>query len=417
MREDLAITIRYPESLSLDAAITVNFKISGQQLLLWLKERTDALAAQLTVPATTGLDEAQAWVLDSRDAFVTAWITLRRDEAAWKRATCYFKVGGRVIQKSPADVAHGGVLGGHAEGYYMRDAVLSGAVPGGAAVWVKADGASYVDFAKTVSANMSTSGNHTDTDDGHIAWSQAKAQKLRNVLKGAADFHAKGADSTSAFLPLLAAVMFIAEPARNPRSFGTALMMLDMIGENYSHTGQKYYTLDKVLGHPERINPPGVAGKPQLGPTGRGATGNTVGYALIPTKLKDRKTALARVEGKFSATPSGSARTLDAIDIASDYIQKKEASILVRWLSRMLQPAPGGPARSGEVLTIEALRSGDVAVRQDFLATGSLAAFLPPSMSPPQVLLYNQIFTGLKVELEAKIKALILSRLSSFDAM
>jgi hypothetical protein len=214
-------------------------------------------------------------------------------------------------------------------------------------------------------------------------------------------------------------VMFVAETARNPRVFPIALMMLDMVGANYSRNSTKYYTLDRILAHPDRIDgksfPP--PGRPQMGPTGRGVEGNTVGYELLPS-VKPKQTrrgpqapTLAMVEGKFSATPQGSARTLDRIDITNDYIQKKEVSILVRWLSMMLQPT----GKSCRYLRITALPPGSNG--RDLINTSSIMNILPTGIAADEKKAREDLFISLKAELSNKIKGRIDERIGSFDLM
>jgi len=412
MRKDLGISLHLAGSLGGDFDVTLDFKITGDKLMLWLKGSADLRAAEPGVPTHAGT-QADPWILDKYDQFVKAWTTLRRDKT-WLAKDCYFKVGGRLIHKFPADESHGGVKGGHAEGFYMADDVLSG-TGAGEAVWKKVDGASYADFAKTFRANMQTS-KKNEAD-----WSIAKAQKLRSVLNGGVDYSGKGSDSTSASLPLLASVMFLAEPARNPRTFPIGLMLLDMIGDPYNVAGTKFYILDRVLAHPDRIAGNTVPSKAQLGPAGRDWTtkgGATVGLTplamALPPKRAKGVMGLAQVEGKWSASPSGSARTQDALDIANDYIQMKELSILARWVAKMLQPTE---SKSQQFLTVTALRHDDVTVRPDLFATASIKNLLPSTMDEKKKKLYDEVFTGLKSELSMRITKLIQTRISSFNLM
>lgn len=424
MRQDLGVNLTINDEAAA-AEVKLSFKVSGETLLGWLKAKSDAKAAA-AAPMAAGTDAAHPWNISGIAALVNAWGTLHNQKALWKQRECFLNIGGCTIIKLAADAEHGGVPTGTAEGFYMRDAVFSkGKDASGAPIlpqdiWKKQDGASYVDFARTFQKNMLDSKKHDMTAlEGQISWTQAKAAKLREILKGAKNVSAKGADSTSRALPLLAAVMFIAEPARNPRSFPIALMVLDMFGENYSRSGNKFYILDRVLSHPERIaGQTGPSAKPQSGPTGRDPVNfNMVGFGPISLKPKRGKKGvpaeptLAAVEGKFSATPSGSARTLDTIDLRNDYIQKKEASILCRWLARTLTPA--NPSAKWSI-TLEAVRLNDTTPRIDLLTTASIANQLPVGLDK---VAYDKTFVLLKGNMQNVIQAEIQKRMESLEAM
>jgi hypothetical protein len=74
-------------------------------------------------------------------------------------------------------------------------------------------------------------------------WSQHKAQKLRRVLKRdnlyADKLSKKGDLTTGQILPVLAATMFLAEPARNIRAFLANKMILDLMEVGATYGGGK----------------------------------------------------------------------------------------------------------------------------------------------------------------------------------
>jgi len=80
-------------------------------------------------------------------------------------------------------------------------------------------------------------------------WSQHKAQKLRRVLKSdsayAVKLAGKGDWTTGQVLPVLAATMFLAEPARNIRAFLVNKMLLDMMELGMTYGGRKVNALPK----------------------------------------------------------------------------------------------------------------------------------------------------------------------------
>jgi hypothetical protein len=139
-------------------------------------------------------------------------------------------------------------------------------------------------------------------------WSQHKAQKLRRVLKRdnlyADKLSKKGDLTTGQILPVLAATMFLAEPARNIRAFLANKMILDLMEVGATYRGRE----------------PGSSPKK---------------YVWSSTLLRDPQ----EKGGKMPAAMAGSAKA--AYPIAPDegkpgtgsYTQAKELTLLCRFLN------------------------------------------------------------------------------------
>ncbi len=297
------------------------FYVTGKQLLQDVQNAAFAAEkgiGQLHFPPATG-DRTAPLVLDSAKKWMSAHCRLRE----MRHLDVFCKIGNRVIQKQK-DGNHGGF----ADGMYVRDDLLSGTrlEP----VWDKLAGASYKDFGLSVKAAMGAA------SEDALTWSKNEAINMRTILNGRA--------VADAYLPLLCAAWFLSEPARTPRAWTVSMMMLDMIGEQYGYvpgTGSelgygKYLTLDKVLAHPERLDP-SLPHKPQKGPVGLGGPSSKtpVGYSGDL-----QRNSLASVEGKYPYSPANSASALQEINKHTaeydDYIQKKEISLILRWTVRRL---------------------------------------------------------------------------------
>jgi hypothetical protein len=327
MRTNLAIMVR-----PVTGSAPLWFYVPGQTIL---QETSDAVtrfeASAVKIPPRFGMQANPVPVIEPK-FWMSSFVALR----SIKPSAYYFKVAGRVIKKWPDK----SVSGGHADGMYMSDVVLSGTdpVPEGESnrIWTREDGASYREFAKFMASCM--------PDGKELSWSENISQKMRQILSNKINAAVFGSTHIGAALPLLCSVMFISEPARNKRAWPLGLIMLDSIGQQYSvvtaSNPAKYYTWDRVLAHPERIDP-GYKGsdpisKPQKGPTGKsmGKYGAPTGFGPLALK-KD----LVKVEGKLPASPSGSASSGSIVDVANDYIQMKETSLVIRWLRRLLTQA------------------------------------------------------------------------------
>jgi hypothetical protein len=321
MRKNLAIMIRPAP----DAA-ALWFYLSGQKVLELVSEAVATYELQaVKVPPNVYGSPANPLVLAKPTFWMSAAVAMRN----YRDSDFHVKVAGRLLKKWRGEKS-----GGFADGYYMSDVALSGTVKKEGEVWSRQEGASYREFAKFMASCM-PKGNE-------LAWSEDIADRMRKIMRYEVDLSGKTGENLFSAMPLLASVMFMTESSRNPRAWLMAHMMLDSIGQQYSRPSAtspkaKYYTWDRVLAHPERVDP-GYSGKasvdkPQQGPTGLGGrTGKT------PTGLGGlaRKEDLASVEGKLPASPSGSSQTGKTIDVANDYIQMKETSLAIRWLARVL---------------------------------------------------------------------------------
>jgi hypothetical protein len=292
-------------------------------------------------PGTSGLTEKTAWQLNTHDDWVGAWQKLLTD-GSLKTEDVYFKVAGRTIKKNRRGHSTG-------DGFYMSDIDLSGTDPSDGNIWSRNGGASYREFGKFFQANKPVAPLE------QVTWSKQIADELRGVLMGNKDYSAADGTDVRSALPMLACAMFLAEPARNGREWIIGKMMLDLIGEQYAAPnaakgkGARFYELDRVFSHPLRLDPgykgskPLTAGEAQSGPTtDRYKVDNGVRrdqpQPLVPFTTKDQ---LARVEGKYPASPAKSAATSVAVNVADDYIQKKEASIACRWVAAKLTAMMG----------------------------------------------------------------------------
>jgi hypothetical protein len=100
----------------------------------------------------------------------------------------------------------------------------------------------YANYMEQIRGN-STKGLSNET------WSQHKAEKLRRVLKCdplyADKLSRKGDWTTGQVLPVLAATMFLAEPARNIRAFLADKIILDMMEQGITYGGRKVGSVPK----------------------------------------------------------------------------------------------------------------------------------------------------------------------------
>lgn len=316
-------------------------------------------------PTTNGFSPGTAWELKTHDQWVGAWYRLL-NEPRLKDRDVYFKVAGRIIKKS-AKGDHSG------DGFYMSDANLSGMVRAQGTIWSRHEGASYREFGKFFQDNKPVAPME------QVTWSKQIASNLRNVLLGKEDYSNVAPTDVRSALPMLACAMFLAEPARNPREWIIGKMMLDLIGEQYAAPNRakgkpaRFYVLDRVFAHPLRLDPnyrPHHRLRPhetQSGPTTdryrmENRTRIDMPQTIEPYTTKGQ---LARVEGKYPASPAKSAATSQSISVADDYIQKKEASIVSRWLAVKLT-ALMGPTSSWR---ITALKQGESSGKIDLSKT------------------------------------------------
>ncbi|MEL6996670.1 MAG: hypothetical protein AAFP68_00290 [Pseudomonadota bacterium] len=301
--------------------------LHAETLLGLARDASNTALTSGTAPTTAGTS-TDPWVLDSFNAWKGAARRLIDDEGL-KDQQVHFRAGGRLIRKSAKSRTTG-------DGYYISDAALSGTDTEDGNIWSRGPGASYREFGRMF----------RDRSGGAYAeavWSKETAAMLRGVLLGTSDFSTSTADSLESPLPMLACAMFIAEVARNNREFVIGLMMLDLIGESYGRAGTKIYSLEKVFSHPDRLPKTDVViRKTQSGPDAKrvqylGPKGAKVATVVPQTVAPlDRPKDLFMVEGKYPASPGGSASTQETISVAEDYIQQKEASIVANWLRRKM---------------------------------------------------------------------------------
>jgi hypothetical protein len=203
--------------------------------------------------------------------------------------------------------------------------------------------------------------------------------------------------------------MFIAEPARNAREWVVGLMMLDLIGEEYSAATStrlaKHYLMDSVLAHPDRISRTEKGGdapdKAQKGPSGqryhwdRGTRVDDRQSLVSVSKVSE----LAKVEGKYPASPGGSAATSVNVDVANDYIQMKEVSVVSRCVARRLT---NGTFKDLDSWSASAIKAGTPRTDRSEMKIVAQTATSPSKK-------------GCAQEILDEIKSLISNRASSFD--
>jgi hypothetical protein len=259
------------------------FHFTGDFLMQCLQDRANGLETQYRplAPQFVNASEDDPLMITKHEHWVKVWSTLKKGGQPARETDSYFRIGGRTIQRIRAG------SGGFADGFYMIDLLLSGR---GADVWRKKEGASYKDFADFFRKNGGSM----------IEKSEAIADDLRKILTApTTNYGACLASDVKSALPMLAAAMFIAEPARNPRAFIVGIMVLDMVGRVYNTdlNQTKFYTLDKVFAHPARISM-GLANQ-QKGPQviqEQGRYGKTVDRVINPYAAQT--TDPVYVEGK-----------------------------------------------------------------------------------------------------------------------
>jgi len=393
MRRDIGLYSKFAN----DWHPPLDWYIPGESLLEWVKTEAAGIAGKGVAPTKSGADAANAWDLTSYGEWVGAWQKLLND-ATLKSKKLYFKAGNRTIVKSSTP---------NGDGFYVADDALAGTDSTEGQIWNRTAGASYREYGKFMEARYGAY-NSGGGPLAQAAWSKEMAANLRKVLNGSVDYSTKGATDIEAALPSLACAMFLSEPARNKREFVVGLMMLDLIGDTYSASNpRKKYTLTKVFTHPDRLGS-GVMAKTQSGPQEKrwkntGSKSSPTWTAQPQTMGNLRKKDLHKVEGKYPASPSGSARTTDAIDVASDYIQQKEASVVCRWVAKLLQDANA----DDNIITVTALQVGG-SVGKTKIVPSSLVTQVSPYASQKDL----QEYADLHIK---EIKGLIQKRAASFS--
>ena len=216
--------------------------INGKDLLQLAQYAIDGIN-------TTGFDPPgdgsydRPWKLDGQ---VRTWLNTAKKIRSFARDEKYFYICGRFVKK--------------AGGYYMVD---GGGDDGayGYEPWDKKSpgvnfdrgGPSYRNYANRLKSMQNNSSRRLSPE----AWSKEKAEKLRKVLLADALYEqrlkSKGALTTGQVLPVIAATLFIAEPARNLRCFMVNKMLLDMMATGTTYGGRKtgsspkQYRFDTVM--------------------------------------------------------------------------------------------------------------------------------------------------------------------------
>ncbi|HVT92022.1 MAG TPA: hypothetical protein VHD76_04190 [Bryobacteraceae bacterium] len=147
---------------------------------------------------------------------------------------------------------HGG------DGYYMADANYSGLLP--QRVWARYEGASYPDFRAYLAGLFGEADKKLD---------QSMAEGLRVLIEKpqVPPRNVVGRE----VLPLLACVMLIAEPARQPRTFLNGLLAVDLLGTRYGAKAKKTYSVQRMIGFPGDTFSTGKGGKLAAARTGSAA--------------------------------------------------------------------------------------------------------------------------------------------------
>jgi hypothetical protein len=148
------------------------------------------------------------------------------------------------------------------------------------------------------------------------------AEEIRNILK-----NDKKSIETTPILPSLVATWFVAEPSRNPHSFLSGLMLLDMIEmrESYSIGNHKPYKWQNVLWHPKTIDLTEISAKER---TEKNPQEDCWGGKHSMTRL-----------GSFTDTfeknlwPSFDDQKDENLPPSLKVVYQKEASILINWLN------------------------------------------------------------------------------------
>lgn len=228
-----ALQIQLPDNSSLKQK---NYWISGADVLRIAQYALDGINTAGSLPQGQGTWD-KPWLLDGDSL---TWMALAKELRSWTANERYFRICGRIVKKCKAPTA-----------YYMVDA---GGTDGGRAWdqkivhdknrgWIGVDfergGPSYRNFANYMD-NIRRDSSKPLTEE---QWSQHKAEKMRRVLMADQVYEknlaTKSDWSTGQLLPVLAATMFLAEPARNIRAFLANKILLDMMQLGMTYGGRK----------------------------------------------------------------------------------------------------------------------------------------------------------------------------------
>jgi hypothetical protein len=311
------------------------YYFDGQALL----ERLNRISARVTATRPEvkgGSKDNLAVSLSSFEQWLGGAAYLRNNYSTIKPYDMYYSVAGRTIQKigqrSGAPAPHKLT----SDGFYMRDFWLLQKQTGAdkdsplGQLGSKVSGPSYRDLASyywRVTSQVSGS-----TASYELLTSTA-ALIIREILAGTSRSYRSERGATKVF-PLLTAVMFLAEPARNIRTFPLGLMVLDLLGQPYhfSYGGKGAFTAAKRGG----VDVGSVPRNPKASIRGR----LTLDVALAHEERVAGKGKQFEIEGEYSASPKGSALmgqiSIQRANIDRPTILAKEVNILVNWLSVQL---------------------------------------------------------------------------------
>jgi hypothetical protein len=262
-------------------------KIKGNDRVLQLKVAKTALEwaqveQQEQTKSSSGAKSGSKKKQESKDEFPEAPKEVTKSR--WWKLYSSLNIGQlkRELDLLKADLPpeHGG------DGFYMADADLSGMELG---MWARYDGPSYRDYRNYLEVILDTA--EKKLTGKFLQDYQSLLYKPKSKL---------GSD----ILPVLAATMFIAEPARQPRSFIIGLLTLDLIGRKF---GQKKKELSVVR--------------------------------LFPVSFDDTK---AKYPPARAGSASATDPVLDETGLLKSTINCREASLLIHWLSLRLKGSVPG---------------------------------------------------------------------------
>jgi hypothetical protein len=244
-----------------------HYWINGKDLLQLAQYAIDGIDTSGFDPAGDG-SYNRPWKLDGQ---VRTWLNMAKKIRSYVSDEKYFYICGRFVKK--------------AGGYYMVD---GGGDDGryGYEPWDRKSpregfdrgGPSYRNYANRLKSIQTKSSRGLTPE----AWSKEKAEKLRRVLLADPLYEqrlkSKGNLTTGQLLPVIAATIFIAEPARNLRAFMVNKMLLDMMATGTTYGGRKtgsspkQYRFDTVMFR----DPHGKGGKLPAAMTGSAAAASPI---------------------------------------------------------------------------------------------------------------------------------------------
>jgi hypothetical protein len=255
--------------------------IGGADLLQLAQYAVDSINTAGAVAQGDGTYD-YPWVLDGE---VRTWMQLSKTLKSYTREACYFWICGRFVKKAGGYymVDAGGDDGKN--GYQPWDQKVVTTNRSVTKVPFDRGGPSYRNFANRLKEI------HDSKPKSMEVWSQDKAKKLVKVLLDDPDYsrklRAKGDYTTGQVLPVLAATLFLAEPARNIRCFLINKMLLDMLVTGTTYGGRKegsspkQYRLDTVL----LRDPQNKGGKLPAAMTGSATAAKPIAPSSLPSAM------------------------------------------------------------------------------------------------------------------------------------